>query len=155
MMGRPFDKLRANVATSCETETGRCWDNEMAEGSAMIRGLAGAIIWTDDLGRMVGFYRDTLGLTPHSERPQFVSFKWGSVKLGIGKHSGVNGASSDPFRVMVNLDVEDIHAVHERLSDAGVTIIRPPEREHWGGWVCTLTDPDGNILQLLEQPKDG
>ena len=56
---------------------------------------------------------------------------------------------------MVNLDVEDIHAAHERLSDAGVEFIRPPEREHWGGWVCTFADPDGNILQLLEQPKGG
>lgn len=119
----------------------------------MIRGLAGAIIWTDDLSRMVNFYRDTLGMTPNSERPHFVSFKWGSVKLGIGAHSGVEGASRDPYRVMVNLDVEDIHATHERLLDAGVTIIRPPEREHWGGWVCTFSDPDGNILQLLEQPK--
>ena len=121
----------------------------------MIRGLAGVIIWTDDLGRMVDFYRDTLGLKPHSERPSFVSFKWGSVRLGIGSHSGVRGQSSDPYRVMVNLDVEDIHAAHERLSQAGVEFIRPPEREHWGGWVCTFADPDGNILQLLEQPKDG
>ena len=148
----------------------------------MIRGLAGVIIWTDDLDGMVDFYRDTchhlpdgrttwtpcrmkpksttsfyraLGLTPHSERPHFVSFKWGDVRLGIGSHSNVKGASSDPYRVMVNLDVEDIHAAHERLSQAGVEFIRPPEREHWGGWVCTFTDPDGNILQLLEQPKDG
>ena len=59
----------------------------------MIRGLAGVIIWTDDLDRMVDFYRDTLGLTPHSERPHFVSFKWGSVRLGIGSHSGVQGSS--------------------------------------------------------------
>ena len=86
----------------------------------MIRGLAGVIIWTDDLGRMADFYRDTLGLKPHSERPSFVSFKWGDVRLGIGSHSGVKGASSDPYRVMVNLDVEDIHAAHERLSQARV-----------------------------------
>ena len=121
----------------------------------MIRGLAGVVIWTDDLNRLVCFYRDTLGLTLHSERPHFVSFKWGNVRLGIGSHSAVKGASVDRYRVMVNLDVEDIHATYERLSDAGVEFIRPPEREHWGGWVCTFADPDGNILQLLEQPKDG
>ncbi len=34
----------------------------------MIRGLAGVIIWTDDLDSMVGFYRGTLGLAPHSVR---------------------------------------------------------------------------------------
>ena len=121
----------------------------------MIRGLAGVIIWTDDLDGMIDFYRDTLGLTPHSERPSFVSFKWGASGSVSGVIPGVKGASSDPYRVMVNLDVEDIHAAHERLSQAGVEFTRPPEREHWGGWVCTFTDPDGNILQLLEQPKGG
>ena len=119
----------------------------------MIRGLAGVIIWTDDLDSMVEFYLDTLGLTPHSVRPAFVSFKWGDVRLGIGTHAQVAGRSSDRYRVMVNLDVDDIHAEHERLAGAGVEFIRAPERERWGGWVCTFTDPDGNVLQLLEQPR--
>jgi predicted enzyme related to lactoylglutathione lyase len=26
-------------------------------------------------------------------------------------------------------------------------------REHWGGWIITLQDPDGNILQLLQLPE--
>ena len=119
----------------------------------MIRGLSGVIIWTDDLDSMVEFYLDTLGLTPHSVRPAFVSFKWGDVRLGIGTHAQVAGRSSDRYRVMVNLDVDDIHAEHERLAGAGVEFIRAPERERWGGWVCTFTDPDGNVLQLLEQPR--
>ena len=118
----------------------------------MICGLAGVIIWTDDLDSMVEFYRDTLGLTPHSVRPAFVSFKWGNVRLGIGTHTQVAGRSRDRYRVMVNLDVDDIHAEHERLAGEGVEFIRAPERERWGGWVCTFTDPDGNVLQLLEQP---
>ena len=36
----------------------------------------------------------------------------------------------------------------------GVEFIRPPEQEHWGGWVATFKDPDGNILQMLQFPKD-
>lgn len=120
----------------------------------MIRGLAGVIIYTDDLDTLIDFYRRTLGLTPHSVRPSFVSFKWGKVRLGIGTHSKVKGSSTNRYRVMVNLDVDDIHAEHERLATAGIEFIRPPELEHWGGWVCTFADPDGNILQLLEQPRE-
>ena len=41
----------------------------------MIQRLAGVIVWTDDLERLVEFYRDTLGLTPHSVKPNFVSFR--------------------------------------------------------------------------------
>lgn len=119
----------------------------------MIQGLAGVIIWTEDLDTMLEFYRGTLGLKPHSVRPHFVSFKFGDIRFGIGTHSGVSGKSSAPYRVMVNLAVDDIRAEYERLLDAGLEFIRPPEREHWDGWVCTFRDPDRNILQLLEQPK--
>jgi uncharacterized glyoxalase superfamily protein PhnB len=54
--------------------------------------------------------------------------------------------------MMVNLAVGDAVAVHARLASRGVVFLRPPERELWGGTVATLTDPDGNILQLLQQP---
>ena len=85
----------------------------------MINGVAGVIIWTDDLDAMLGFYRDTLGLTPNSVRPHFVSFKWGGVRLGLGTHAKVAGINKDPFRIMINLGVEDIHAEHERLVSEG------------------------------------
>ena len=118
----------------------------------MIRSVNGVVIWTENLERLLPFYRDTLGLTPHSVRPDFVSFKWGEMRLGLGRHDQVSGEAEDPYRVMVNFHVDDIHQEHVRLSAAGVRFIRPPEKEHWGGWVSTLADPDGNILQLLQQP---
>ena len=116
----------------------------------MIEGLAGVVVWTDDLDRLLEFYRDTLGLTPHSVRPHFVSFKWGGVRLGIGKHAEVSGKTAEPYRIMVNLGVDDIHRQCDLLRAKGVRFIREPEREHWGGWVATFADPDGNMLQLLQ-----
>jgi predicted enzyme related to lactoylglutathione lyase len=119
----------------------------------MIEGVAGVIIWTDNLEGMLAFYRDTLGLRPHSTRPGFVAFKWGEVRLSIGMHSEVAGQTKEPHRIMVNLAVSDIHRAYEALSARGVKFLRPPEKEHWGGWVSTFADPDGNILQLLQQPE--
>jgi len=118
----------------------------------MIQGLAGVIIWTVDLDRLVAFYRDTLGLTPHSVRPDFVAFSFGDVRLSLGRHSEVTGPSRDPYRIMVNLAVEDIQAVTVRLRQRGVAFVREPEQEQWGGWVATFRDPAGNLLQLLQQP---
>jgi predicted enzyme related to lactoylglutathione lyase len=118
----------------------------------MIDGVVGVIIWTDDLERLVAFYRDVLGLTPHSVRPHFVAFKWGEMRLSLGRHAQVSGPAKDPYRIMINLGVADIHRTYATLVARGVTFIRPPEREHWGGWVATFRDPDGNILQLLQQP---
>ena len=119
----------------------------------MIEGVVGVIIWTDNLDRLVSFYQDTLGLKPHSVRPDFVAFKWGDMRLSIGKHSEVTGRSREPSRIMVNLGVDDIHKAYQSLSAKGVQFTRPPEKEQWGGWVSTFSDPDGNVLQLLQQPN--
>jgi predicted enzyme related to lactoylglutathione lyase len=119
----------------------------------MISGVAGAVIWTDDLDGMTRFYREALGLEPHSVRPHFVSFKFGDTRLGLGSHSRVEGKAKDPYRVMVNLAVEDIHRQYEAMVGAGVEFIRAPEKEHWGGWVSTFKDPDGNVVQLMEFPE--
>jgi len=124
---------------------------------ATIEGLAGVLIWTeaDRFPAMARFYRDTLGLTPRSARPDFINFDWSGVRLSVGVHDQVRGASREPVRVMVNLTVADIRAVHERLTRAGVVFTRAPAREEWGGWVATFADPDGNVLQLMQLPARG
>lgn len=126
----------------------------MSEESAAIHGVVGVVIWTDELERMVRFYRDTLGLPLHSLHEGFAAFRWGRMRLSIGLHSAVHGPARDPYRMMVNLGTRDIHGLYERLRERGVEFIRPPQREVWGGWVATFKDPDGNILQLLQQPPE-
>jgi uncharacterized glyoxalase superfamily protein PhnB len=104
---------------------------------------------------MAAFYRDTLGLRPRREREGFISFEWGDVRLTINLHDDVHGTATDPLRIMVNLAVDDIHRLHARLAAAGVPVTRAPELEPWGGWVCTLRDPDGNVVQLFQLPAAG
>ena len=119
----------------------------------MIEGIAGVTIWSDNSKILSEFYKNTLELPVHSIRPDFVSFEFGSIRLNIGSHSEVNNKASDPFRIMLNLDVDDVKTTHETLLTKNVEFIRPPEKEHWGGWVATFLDTDGNILQLIQQPK--
>ena len=95
-----------------------------------IQGIAGVLIWTE-AGRfeaMARFYRDRLGLTPRTSKPDFINFDWGGVRLSVSVHDRVTGASQDPFRIMVNLAVDDIRAVHARLAGAGVAFTRPRRR---------------------------
>ncbi len=127
---------------------------------ASIEGLAGVILWTarDRFSAMRDFYVETLGLEPRTQRDDFVSFDWGAAnpgapRLTITVHSHVEGRTRDPLRVMVNLEVSAIEAVHTHLVERGVVFVRPPEREHFGGWVATFQDPDGNLVQLLQQPQ--
>ena len=119
----------------------------------MIDGVAGVIIWTEELERLVRFYRDTLELPLHSKHPDFVAFRFGDMRLSLGKHERVQGPTREPYRIMVNLGTQDIHRVYRRLTERGVEFVRRPEQEGWGGWVATFRDPDGNLLQLLQQPE--
>jgi predicted enzyme related to lactoylglutathione lyase len=122
--------------------------------SGMIQGLAGVLIWTERerFDAMARFYRERLGLTPRTSKPDFINFDWGGVRLSVSVHDRVSGASRDPLRIMINLAVDDIRTVHARLEKAGVVFTRPPEAEEWGGQVASFLDPDGNLLQLLQLP---
>jgi len=119
-----------------------------------VQGLAGVLIWTEPerFAAMARFYRDRLGLVPRSDKADFINFDWKGVRLSISVHDRVRGESRDPFRIMVNLAVDDLAAMHARLAASGVIFARPPEREDWGGRVATLLDPDGNLVQLFQLP---
>ena len=119
----------------------------------MITGLVGITLWTDNLDRLFSFYHDLLRLPLHSRHDDFAAFQVGeNLRFNIGLHGAVRGPATDPYRVMAHFGVTDIHGEHQRLRQAGVEFIRPPEMEHWGGWIATFKDPDGNLLQMLQLP---
>ncbi len=116
----------------------------------MLKGIHSVLIWTEDLQRILPFYRDVLGLKPQMENDQFVVFESSSgAALAIGAHSDVKGRSRDPKRVMVDFNVDDCQAEYERLRGHGVDFIRAPSKED-GAIIATFSDPDGNILQLFQ-----
>ena len=93
-------------------------------------------------------------MEPVSQRDGFMAFQFGDLRLTITNHSKVKGEAKDPLRIMVNLAVDDIDSAYQRLlAKEAVEFLREPEIEHWGGYVATFKDPDGNVLQLLQQPS--
>ncbi len=115
----------------------------------MITKVHSILIWSEDVKRLVPFYRDVLGLRPQAETEGFVVFILNGAGLAIGTHSEVRGRCQEPNRVMVNLRVDDCQAEYERLTKQGVEFIRTPTKDaiHI---IATFADPDGNVLQLLE-----
>ena len=124
----------------------------------MINNVSGVILWTDNLPRLSKFYTDILGLIPHSIKSNYIVYSWSlgdeTFKFSIGKHPEVCGISDDPYRIMINFNVNDIHTEIERLKSKNVEIIRNPEKEKWGGIVASFFDPDKNIIQLLQHPTN-
>ncbi len=117
----------------------------------MIKGLAGATIWSEDLNKqLLPFYRDVLGLPVGVASPDFVLLgKSGTPSLALGTHSEVHGRNADPARHMVGLVSDDVTAEWKRLKAAGVEFIEDP-KDYGQLWLATLKDPEGNLIQLLQ-----
>ncbi len=110
--------------------------------------LSSVIIATHDKARLKTFYHEVLEI-PYNAQGKLES---AGVIIHPALHSQVHGPPAEPFRVMLTFEVADIHAAAAELQARGVTFTRLPEREHWGGWLATFLDPDGNYLQLIQLP---
>jgi predicted enzyme related to lactoylglutathione lyase len=116
----------------------------------MIKGLAGATIWSEDLKKLLPFYRDVLGLPVGIDTPAFVLLgKSGTPALALGTHSEVHGRNADPARHMVSLLSDDVTAEWKRLKAAGVEFIEDP-KDYGNLWLATLKDPEDNLVQLVQ-----
>lgn len=117
----------------------------------MIKGLGGATIWSEDVGNLLPFYRDVLGLAVGIQIPGFVVFgQLGTPTLALGTHSQVHGRNGDPARHMVGLVTDDVDADCKRLKEAGVEFVEDPT-DYERLRIATLKDPESNLIQLLQR----
>ena len=112
------------------------------------------LVRPSDPARSRRFYRDQLGLAVHREfgprdEPGLVFFTGGGFLEVSGRGDGRAGTTT-----AVWLQVRDVEAEHQRLSAAGVPIVRPPRQEPWGLVEMWLEDPDGLPVVLVQVPDD-
>lgn len=106
-------------------------------------------ITSDNAARLGEFYRDTVGLEPE---PGFGphAFKFGGTILTFDGHSETHGPTREPSRVIFSMMVDDLAAEQKALEAKGVKFSRTAGKEEWGGIISTFSDPDGNLMQLIE-----
>ena len=97
--------------------------------------------------RLRAWYERALGVTADTDG--FLPL--GGADLLIEARDDVAAVAAEPARLILNLHVADARAAARRLDAAGVTWLaeleyRPPA----GAWFGTVTDPDGNYLQIIE-----
>jgi catechol 2,3-dioxygenase-like lactoylglutathione lyase family enzyme len=107
-----------------------------------------------NLARSRHFYRDVLGLAVYREfgpadDPGVVFFLGSGFLEVSGTSSGATGRA-----LQLWLQVRDVRAEHDRLSAAGVQVLRQPRIEPWGLIETWLADPDGVPIVLVEVPAD-
>ena len=97
------------------------------------------------------FYEKALGKPADMVDPEngFWGWQLGSGFLGILNHSEMGGKTKDPGRVMINFETTEVKEEFERIKAAGGGVVKEPYSMGEGGWIATLSDPDGNYFQLM------
>lgn len=110
------------------------------------------MIGTSDVKKLEKFYNQVFAKEPdwRDDENNFVGYQVGNCYFAIGNHSKVKGKNSNPERLMVNFETQNITNDFERIAKInGAQIVQKPY--HPGeskAMLATLADPDGNYFQL-------
>ena len=93
-------------------------------------------------------YTALLGMEPTADSAYYVGYD------AAGQHIGLvpNGAQQGMASPVDYWHVPDISAKLAEVTAAGGTVKDAPRDVGFGRVVATFTDPDGNVLGLLEDP---
>lgn len=115
--------------------------------------MSGILIGSQDPARLVEYYTGLFG-PPSFEDSGYTSWRIGSGWLTVGPHDQVTGRSTQPGRVIWNIETPDVRGEFERFVAAGATVVAepydpgsPPEGPQM--LIATFADPDDNYFQLL------
>lgn len=133
---------------------------ERNEPRSSLLGLRHLALRVSDMGAARGFYQNLLGMTVVWEPdPDNVYLTSGCDNLALHLMSEEDRAAFSP--VGQSLDhfgfiVENPEAVQKMAADmekAGVRIVKPFRQHRDGSSSFYMADPDGNVIQILFEPK--
>ncbi len=114
------------------------------------------VLYTDDVGREVAFYRDVLGLPFRLRDRGYAEFGLRNLRLGLFDRSGLGdligpeGAERRPEGEILFL-VPEVDAWAERLRAAGSRILSGPADRPWGHRTLHFLDPGGHVVELAQE----
>jgi predicted enzyme related to lactoylglutathione lyase len=99
-----------------------------------------------DLAKAKAVYTALLGVAPQTDDTYYVGFEAGGQHIGLVPGGGPQGMTSP----VAYWQVPDIEAKLAEVTAAGATVNEPAHDVGGGRTVATVTDPDGNVLGLLQ-----
>jgi predicted enzyme related to lactoylglutathione lyase len=101
-----------------------------------------------DLEKAKPVYTALLGVPPQSDAPYYVGYQAEGQQIGLVPGGGPQGLSSP----VAYWHVTDIEAKLAEVTAAGATVKESPHDVGGGRQVASFTDPDGNVLGLIQDP---
>ena len=102
-----------------------------------------------DLATAKAVYAALLGIQPQHDSSYYVGFDAGGQHIGLVPGRGPQAMTSP----VAFWEVPDIEAKLAEVTAAGATVKEPAHDVGGGRLVATVTDPDGNVLGLLQDPE--
>jgi predicted enzyme related to lactoylglutathione lyase len=102
-----------------------------------------------DLAKAKPVYTALLGVQPQADAPYYVGFDAAGQHIGLVPGGGPQGMASP----VAYWHVPDIEAKLAEVTAAGATVKEAPRDVGGGRLVATVTDPDGNVLGLLQDQQ--
>jgi predicted enzyme related to lactoylglutathione lyase len=116
----------------------------MSDSSTM--GIKTVLHPVSDLEKAKPVYTALLGVAPQSDAPYYVGYEAAGQQIGLVPGRGPQAVSSP----VAYWHVADIEAKLAEVTAAGATLKQAPNDVGGGRLVATFTDPDGNVLGLIQ-----
>jgi predicted enzyme related to lactoylglutathione lyase len=99
-----------------------------------------------DLAKAKDVYTALLGMPPQHDAPYYVGYDTEGQHIGLVPGGAAQGMTSP----VAYWHVADIEAKLAELTAAGATVREAAHDVGGGRLVATVTDPDGNVLGVLQ-----
>ena len=117
-------------------------------GTSTTQGIKTVLHPVSDLAAAKSVYTALLGVPPSSDAPYYVGYEVEGQQIGLVPNAGSQGMTSP----IAYWHVSDIEAKLAEVITAGASVKEAPRDVGGGRLVATFTDPDGNVLGLLQDP---
>ena len=113
-----------------------------------IEGIKTVLHPVSDLEAAKPVYTALLGIPPQADSPYYVGYDVAGQQIGLVPGGGPQGMTSP----VAYWHVSDIEAKLAEVTAAGATVNDAPRDVGGGRLVASVTDLDGNVLGLLQDP---
>jgi predicted enzyme related to lactoylglutathione lyase len=114
--------------------------------SSSTEGIKTVLHPVSDLATARAVYTALLGVPPQTDESYHVGFEAAGQHIGLVPNGGPQGMTSP----VAYWHVPDIEAKLAEVTAAGATVKESPRDVGGGRLVATVTDPDGNVLGLIQ-----
>ncbi|MBI4089514.1 MAG: hypothetical protein HY424_02280 [Candidatus Levybacteria bacterium] len=114
------------------------------------------LIFSENPKELTDFYKKIFQKDPDWMEGNFYGFRVGVGFVTIGPHDKVMGKNTNPERIMLNFETEDVEGEFKRISELGAKVIAKPyaPSEEPSMQIATFADPENNYFQLMSPMEE-